>query len=238
MSRAIRIALVGGSGLVGSALIHACVGRNDVRLTAIARNELQLPRGARMEVLLADPERWGDAIAAARPDTVVCALGTTWRKAGQDEAAFRAVDHDLVLDCARWALEAGARQFITVSAAGANSGGKALYMRVKGETEAALSRLRFERLDILQPGLLRGAREEWRLAERIGQAVAPVIDPLLGGGLRRYRSISAGTVAEAILALAHEKARGRFVHDYDGMQRAIRRRNYERSLGRAEEVVD
>ena len=115
MSDRVRICLVGASGLTGSALIRACVGRDDVRLVAVARRELDLPTGARMEVLLADPANWADAIAAARPHTVVSALGTTWAKAGKDEATFRAVDQEMVLACARWSVEAGARQFITVS---------------------------------------------------------------------------------------------------------------------------
>src|SRR5215207_1383754 len=97
---ALRICLVGATGLIGSRLIAECVGRGDVHLSAIARREFALPRGARMEVLVADPESgWADAIAATNAKALVCALGTTWRLAGKDEAAFRAVDHDLVLAC-------------------------------------------------------------------------------------------------------------------------------------------
>ena len=230
MSRPLRICLVGASGLIGGALIRACVGRADVRLVAVARRELDLPAGARMEVLLADPASWGDAIAAARPDVVVCALGTTRRKAGGDEAAFRAVDHDLVLDCARWAVEAGARQFIVVSSVGADPHARSFYLRVKGETEAALTRTGQARLDILQPGLLLGRRGEWRPGEALGQVLAPLAPLLLHGGARRFRPIAARTIAEVILALAHHKARGRFVHDYDGMIRLLRRAAFERSL--------
>ena len=75
MSRPLRICLVGASGLVGSALVRACTSRPDVRLVAVSRRELALPAGARLEVLIADPANWGDAIAAARPDALVSALG-------------------------------------------------------------------------------------------------------------------------------------------------------------------
>lgn len=230
MSSPLRFCLVGASGLVGSALIRACVGGSDVRLVAVARRELSLPRDARMEVLLADPANWADAIAAARPDSVISALGTTRKQVAGDQAAFRAVDHDLVLACARAALDAGARQFITVSAIGANPHARVFYSRVKGETEADLARLGLPRLDILQPGLLLGKRREWRPGEWLGQVLSPLQTLLLQGGLRRYRPIHADVLARAILALAHERARGRFVHDFDGMHRAIRRHNLERSL--------
>ncbi len=186
-----------------------------------------------MEVLLADPAHWDDAIAAARPHAVVCALGTTWKDAGRSEAAFRAVDEALVLNCARWGLEAGARQFIAVSSVGANPHAKALYLRVKGEVEAALGRIGYDRLDILRPGLLVGPRGQSRPAERIAQIISPLSDALMRGGLARYRSVRADTLAEAILALAHEKARGRFIHEHEAILRAIRRQTYSASLDRA-----
>ncbi|MBC2665003.1 NAD(P)H-binding protein [Novosphingobium flavum] len=236
MSKAVRICLVGASGLVGSALIRAAVGRRDVRLVAIARRELDLPPGARMEVLVADPANWGDAIAAARPDTVVNCLGTTWKQAGEDEAVFRAVDQDLVLACAKWGQEAGARQFISVSSVGAAISAKQFYLRVKGEVETTLGKLGYNRLDILRPGLLRGSRRELRPAERIGQVVAPLADLFLRGGLARYRSVRADWLAEVILALAHEKARGRFVHEHEAMERALKRQAYHASIAQAQAV--
>ena len=77
MSKPIRIALVGATGLIGMTLIRMAVDRPDIRIIAISRREIALPRGARMEVLVADPENWDDAIAAANADVLVCALGTT-----------------------------------------------------------------------------------------------------------------------------------------------------------------
>ena len=230
MSERVRVCLVGASGLVGSALVRACVGRDDVRLVAIARSELALAPGARMEVLLANPANWGDAIAAARPQVLVSALGTTWARSGKNEAAFRAVDQELVLACARWGVEAGARQLIAISAVGADPHARSLYMRVKGEVEVALGKLGYPRLDIVRPGLLRGRRAERRVLEGIGQVVAPLVDPFLGGNLARFRSIRGSTLAEAILALAHEKARGRFVHEWPALDRLLKRQAFRAAL--------
>lgn len=218
-----RIALVGASGLIGSALIRLAVGRRDIRVIAIARREIPLPKGARMEVLVADPENWGDAIAAANADVLVCALGSTWKKAGKDEEAFRAVDQHLVLACAEAAKEAGIRQMITVSSVGANSGAKNFYLRVKGETEQALGKVRLPRLDVIRPGLLRGPRKELRPAERLGMIVSPLVDLFLHGDYTRYRSIRDETVARAIIGLTKEKAAGRFVFEHDAILRAARR---------------
>jgi uncharacterized protein YbjT (DUF2867 family) len=204
-------------------VIERSVTRPDVRLVGVARREMKLPHGARMEMLLADPSGWDAAIAASRAKALVCALGTTWEKAGKDEAAFRAVDYDLVLSCAKAAQAAGIQHMIVVSSVGADQAAKNRYLRIKGDMEGALSRMRFRRLDVLRPSLLRGPREESRPLEAVGRAVAPAGNVVLFGERRKYRAIHADTIVDAIFALVHERAGGHFVHEYDSIHRAIRR---------------
>jgi uncharacterized protein YbjT (DUF2867 family) len=223
MSKPVRIALVGATGLIGMSLIRLAVQRPDIRVIGISRREAQLPPGARMELLVADPENWGDAIAAANADALVCALGTTWKKAGKNEAAFRAVDQELVLACGQAAKAAGIRQMIMVSSVGADPMARNFYLKVKGETEQGLGRIGLTRLDILRPGLLRGPREELRPAERIGMIASPLIDLVLLGKAARYRSVRSETMAEAIVGLTREKMAGRFVFEHDAILRAARK---------------
>ncbi|AIT78777.1 nucleoside-diphosphate sugar epimerase [Novosphingobium pentaromativorans US6-1] len=215
--------LVGASGLIGTAVLDESVGRSDMRVVSVARREFALPRGARTEVLVGLPDDWSALIGAARADVLVCALGTTIRAAGS-QAAFRAVDHDLVVEVAQAARMAGIEHMIAVSSVGADRASRNFYLRTKGETEEDLGKLGFRRLDILRPGLLRGPRAEKRKLEGLGQAIAPVADLLvMHGKLRKYRSVRGSTVARTVFALVREKAQGRFVHDYDSMQRALRR---------------
>ena len=223
MSKPIRIALVGATGLVGMSLIRLAVGRSDIRIVGIARREAALPPGARMELLVADPENWGDAIAAANADVLVCALGTTWRKAGKDEAAFRSVDEALVLACAKAAKAAGMRQVIAISSVGADAMAKNFYLRVKGEVEQKLGKVGVSRLDLIRPGLLRGHREELRPAEKLGVLASPLVDLALHGAYAKYRSIKAEVVARAIVGLTREKMAGRFVFEHAAIRRAARR---------------
>jgi len=220
-SRLRRICLVGATGLVGRTLIEGGVSRSDVRIVGVSRREMPLPYGARMELLVADTTGWDEAIAAARADVLVCALGTTMREAGSQEA-FRAVDHDLVLACARAARSAGIERMIAVSSVGADRGSSNFYLRTKGEVEEALAKLGFARLDILRPGMIRGARGASRPLERAGQILSPVADLLLHGKYRRYRSAKATTLAQAIFALVHARPAGRFVHEHDAIRRLVR----------------
>ena len=229
MSEAKRVLLVGANGLIGRNVIARSREVEGLAVVALARREMAFPPGVRMEMMLAEPSGWEEAVTAIAPDCVVCALGTTWAKAGRDEAAFRAVDHDLVLTVARAAHRAGAGQFITISSVGADANSRNFYLRVKGETEQALHGIGYRRLDILRPGLLRGAREEdRRLMERVGILAAPVTNLFMFGGNRKFRAVSADTVASTVLQCVREKARGRFVHEHDAILHAAGR--LERSL--------
>jgi len=218
-----RLCLVGATGLVGRSVIEHAVNRWDIRIVAVARREMPLPKGSRMEMLVADPSAWSDAIAASNAGVLVCALGTTMRKSGGDREVFRAVDHDLVMAAVRAAKEAGIDHAIVVSSVGADPAARNDYLRVKGETEIALNKLGLRRLDILHPGLLVGARQEARPLEKLAMWLSPALDRFLRGKYRQYRSIKVGSLADAILALAKQKAGGRFVHDQASMVRAIRR---------------
>lgn len=214
MSEPLPLLLTGATGLVGMAVIAAAARDPEVGLAALARRPAALPEGARLEMLVADPADWPAAIARARPRAIAIAIGTTIGDQGGDKAKFRAIDHDLALVVARAAREAGARQAILVSSAGARAGARNFYLSVKGETEADIASLRFPRLDILRPGMLIGARAgRTRRAELIGQILAPLIDPLLLGGLSAYRSVRAEDMGAAILMLTRLTSLGRHVHD-------------------------
>ncbi|MEN9718402.1 MAG: hypothetical protein RIQ99_1280, partial [Pseudomonadota bacterium] len=93
---------------------------------------------------------------------------------------------------------------------------------VKGEVEQALARLRPTRLDVIRPGLLRGARRERRPAERIAMLLSPLIDLFLRGKYAKYRSVSDAVIARAIVGLTKEKAAGRFVFEHEAILRARR----------------
>ncbi|MEE4288700.1 MAG: NAD(P)H-binding protein [Erythrobacter sp.] len=218
-----RIGLVGATGLIGTTLIEVSSAGEVARMVGIARREISMPEGARMELFVADPAKWGEVLAAVRPRALICALGTTWRKAGKSKQAFRAIDQDLVVETARVAKAAGISNMVLVSAAGADPASKNFYLQVKGETEALVSRVGFKRLDILRPGLLRGSREDdFRPLERLALALSPVIEPILPAKWEAFRSIEARLVAEAALGLALRNAAGRFTHDNEAMRRAAR----------------
>jgi len=221
-----NILLAGATGLVGGLTLRRLLERRDFKGTVFAptrrdpgisdprvvaiRTDLAPPGG---EAAIADAIR---ALPAQRLDAYVSCLGTTIRSAGSREA-FIAVDRDLVLRLAQAAFQQGARHAILVSSAGASRQSGTFYLRVKGEIEDALEGVGFDRLDIIQPGLLLGERAERRSGEALAQVLAPVVNRVMLGKLRRYRAIDADAVALAIVRLLECDAPGRFVHENDSI---------------------
>jgi uncharacterized protein YbjT (DUF2867 family) len=206
--------IVGATGLVGRAVIER-FGLAPV--TVLARREVQ-GLAPHHKALVAPSERWGDIVAAEKPGLLISCLGTTIRLAGS-QAAFRAVDHDLVLAAARGARAGGTPHMIAVSSVGAAAKSGNFYLRTKGETEDDLAGLGFARLDLIRPGLLRGDRPgPQRLGEGLATIAAPFTDALLHGSFRRYRSISGDSVAAAIVALAGQGGFGVHIHENDAIR--------------------
>jgi len=210
-----KILIVGATGLIGGLLTRKLVEQGrDRQLHLLLRRPYREDVGkAKIHVQL--QENWPATIARIKPDIAISCLGSTMKKAGS-KAEFAAVDRDLVGAVASAAKAAGARQFIAISSTMADSSASSFYLKTKGEAEDLLRAQHFDRLDIIRPGLLRGERSnDNRLGESLAIAASPLMDLLLHGRFRRYRSILASDVAAAILALIGKKDPGTFVHEND-----------------------
>ena len=205
-----RLALTGATGLVGSLLAPRLVAAGYEVHTLQRRSDGRVFPHRHEHV--APTDRWAGIVATLAPEAAICALGTTMGKAGSPDA-FAAIDRDLVLAFARAARAAGARHLIAVSSVGADPASRHFYLRLKGEVERALAAIGFERLDLLRPGLLRGARgADRRLGERIGILLSPLANLVLRGPLDPYAAIDAELVAGAAVALLRRREPGTFVH--------------------------
>ena len=214
-----RILLIGATGLVGSRVAGDLLEKG-FRVDALVRRSTGRHSPGWHEHV-ADPAEWPSIASRLDGEVAISALGTTLRKAGS-RRAFRAVDRDAVVDFAGAARAAGCRRMILVSSVGADAGARNFYLRVKGETEAALRALDFDRLDLIRPGLLRGERDEHRPGERLGLMISPVAGLLLRGSLARFAAIDASDVAAAIVALADAEAVGTFIHHNPDLYRLVR----------------
>jgi len=206
--------LLGASGLVGGFCLRALLEDPAYgRVTLLGRRELTVPAHPK---LTQKAVSFANLSAAdfADTDDFFCALGTTIRKAGSQDA-FRRIDFEYPLAAAKQALNAGAKQCILVSSVGADARSKNFYLRTKGELEQAVGALGFQAVHIFRPSLLLGKREEFRIGERVASVIAPALNLALLGGLRRYRAISAATVGQAMVTAASRDGQGIKIYEYD-----------------------
>ncbi len=197
------VALVAGAtGLVGQALVRLLAGDpawSEVR--ALVRRALPAGlSGPTVVPITVDYTKLDPPPAWTAADHVFCALGTTIRQAGSQEA-FRQVDLDFPVALARAALARGARHFLLVSAVGASAESRVFYNRVKGEVEDAILGLGFRSVTIARPSLLLGQREATRLGEQIGKVLGVLAPP-------RWKPVEATSVARALVEAARRDLPG------------------------------
>ena len=190
------VLLAGASGLVGRALLTELLAQPHSHVHALLRRAVpDFPNAAALSSQVIDFARPGSLPSASQ---LYIALGTTITAAGS-QAAFRAVDLDAVVNVARAARAAGVTHVAVVSALGADANSRVFYNRIKGEMEAQLAALGFERLVIARPSLLAGERGALGQPRRIGEQLALALFAPVGRLLpARVRPIAATVVARAL----------------------------------------
>ncbi len=189
----IKVVMAGASGLIGRELLKLCT--QDEKIAAI----YSLGRSKRVDL----PSKVTEIVTSFDSiqemelptcDVGLCSLGTTMKQAGSKENFYK-VDHDFVLNFAKFCKKKGVKKFIVVSAMGAHVNSHVYYNKVKGRTEEDLQKLNFDSLIILRPSLLLGERTDFRLSEWMAQKLAAPLGLLFVGGLEKLKPISGLKVA-------------------------------------------
>ena len=195
--------IIGATGLVGCYCLEGLLASSRYNeVIALVRKSCNLDHPKLREVVT-DFQNIGDLLSTVVVDDVFCCLGTTIKKAGSKES-FRKIDFELVVNIAEIMRNLGAQQFLVISAMGANKESKIFYNQVKGEMEEALQMLEYPCLRIIRPSLLLGPREEFRLGEKIGIILTPLLNYILLGGMKLYRPVEAQTVAGFMVNIVSE----------------------------------
>ncbi|WP_035387552.1 NAD(P)H-binding protein [Exiguobacterium undae] len=190
-----KAAILGASGLVGQELVDQLLAHEDYQEVHVLVRRPMNRFHPKLEEWVIDFDRVTE-IELPEVDHVYCALGTTIKQAGSQEA-FRQVDYTYPIEVGRELMDLGATRFALVSALGAHPNAKTFYNRVKGDTENGLRVLGYDALLIFRPSLLLGERDEFRFGEQAAARVSTVLRPLLKRST--FAPIEAGKVAQAMI---------------------------------------
>ncbi len=196
--------ILGASGLTGNALLKRLIANDTYSSVKIfARKSVGNTHPKVTEIVgnLLELSKFKHDFTGQE---VFCCIGTTVRQT-PDRQQYRKIDFGIPTEAAKLCKENHIETFLVISAMGANHRSKIFYNRTKGEMEQAVLKEQIPKTYILRPSFIGGKRKEKRLGENAGIAVAKFINPVLIGGLKKYRLIEAEKIAQAMIYLANSK---------------------------------
>lgn len=210
--------IVGATGAIGSSLLKMLLANESYsEVLALLRKPLDINH-PKLKQLVLNFDEINHYAAQITGDVVFCCLGTTQKKT-PDLKEYKKIDYQYPLDVAWIAEVNGATSFHMVSSIGANKNSNTFYIRTKGEVERDLKAVPFKSLHIYRPSILDAERKDKRFAEKALNIIMRLLNPLMFGGLKKYRSIKVENVAKAMIELALDDKKGVFIHESDQIQK-------------------
>jgi uncharacterized protein YbjT (DUF2867 family) len=212
--------LIGATGLIGGELLSLLLDDDHfdkVRILIRRPFTMNHPKLERKLVDFSDADSL--LVDLDESDSVFCTIGTTMKKVKGNKAAYRKIDYDIPVNIARYCKIMNCKNYILVSAVGADSGSRNFYLKLKGEVEDIIKKVGIESTYIMRPSILLGKRNEFRFGERVTIPLMKKIAFLLPS---KYKPIEARDVAKAMLAAAKKHEKGYFICEYKKMKRLAR----------------
>jgi len=211
------IIILGASGLIGHEVLNQALENSQIeQIIILVRKSINLKHNKLTEVIT-DFKNLSEINSNVMGEALICCLGTT-RKKTPNLQEYKNIDFGLTVEIAKIAKENDVQQVHLISAIGADPKSKIFYNKLKGETEQALIKIDFSQTIIYRPSLLIGKRNEFRFGELVAQKLAPIFDFFLIGSLKKYHSISANTIAKAVLNRIVSKSKKIEIKEFNEIQ--------------------
>jgi uncharacterized protein YbjT (DUF2867 family) len=213
----------GGTGFVGRRVVHH-LRDSGIRVRAVSRHR-GLGEDAGIEQIAADAhDQRSIEAAVAGADGVVNAI-SLYVEHGSD--TFHSVHVETAAKIARAARQAGIRRFVHVSGIGANTASSSLYIRSRGEGEAAV-RTAFPGAVIIRPAVM-FASDDAFLTTILRLLRSMPAYPIFGDGKTRLQPVYVNDVAAAIAQILRQNQKpypiyelaGPRVYSYEELLRTI-----------------
>ena len=206
-----KVILVGASGLIGSNLLSELIKSEAISEVLLLVRRSSGSSNFKVKELIVNFDEPNSYSADIQADIIYSCLGTT-KSETPNSALYRQIDLGYPLNLAKLGQQNGVTQFHIISSLGADAESSNSYLKLKGELEQELKKLNIPSLHIYQPSFLIGERKKKRLADRIMEPIFNLIDPLLIGPLKKYRSIKAADVAKVMLNQSIQNLQGSFIY--------------------------
>ena len=191
--------VLGATGLTGNILLKMLL--DDERYNHIkvfGRNSCNI-KHQKLEEYIIDLFELDHYASKFKAEEVYCCIGTTKSKTSNKDTYVK-IDYGIPVAAAKLCKTNNIKTFVVISALGAKKKSKIFYNRIKGKMEAAVLEQHIPITYILQPSLITGKREEFRLGEYVMGLIMGIFKPLLRlGELKRYQPIHPETIAKCMV---------------------------------------
>ena len=200
--------IAGSTGFLGSKILNFLY-KEDQKIYCLSRRKSEI-NSINIKDIIIDFDSINN-LSLPKIDHVYLCLGyelRAWELISMPEKKkdpFYKVDYEYTLNIAKKAEEVGATSISLVSAVGANKNSESFYLKTKGDLEEEIKKLKFETINIFQPGHLAG-RINWQRQKndpRIDvfafEFGSLFLDPFLVSRLKKFRSINANKLANFIV---------------------------------------
>lgn len=209
--------VIGASGLIGSNIVNILANKpvyDEVVLLVRRKPEAEIPN---IRQLVINFDALDDYRQELNGNVIFSCLGTT-RSQVIDNKEYRKIDFDYPIQIAEAAAKNGVEQFHIISSLGANKNSANSYLKLKGEIEEALKNIPFKSIHIYRPSFITGKRSKKRITDIVLIPLMKLINPILTGNLKKYRSIEAAVIANAMIKRASANLSGIFIYESDQIQ--------------------
>jgi nucleoside-diphosphate-sugar epimerase len=211
-----KAVIIGATGLVGNLILRELL--NDDHFSEVkifVRKSTGIINPKLKEII--NPMKDIESLKGeVQGDVLFNGMGTTIKQAGS-QAEQQRIDRDIPIEFARIASDNGIKLILTVSSVGASLKGN-FYLKTKAEMEHGTGKYFPGMAFHFRPSFLVGDRKEYRLAEKVLVSVMKIIDPLLGGSSKKYRSMPVDKLAKAMVNVSkHPEGKPNVLHYSDIM---------------------
>ena len=209
--------LFGATGLIGNLLLDELIQSDEyAEIKIFVRQPIEISH-EKIKEFAVDFSNLDSFLNHVSGDDIFICLGTTIKKAGSIKK-MEEIDRDLPAKLASAAIANGVKRIAVVSSLGADPRSNNYYLRIKGEMEQEILKLKFQNTAILRPSMLLGERKEKRAGETAGKFVMTVFNPILIGKMKKYRAIHGRDVAKAMVMIL-QKDQIKNIYESDELQR-------------------
>lgn len=179
-----KLFMIGATGLVGGEFLsYSSNSPNFTKIWTLTRRNLNKSISEEKVTSIVEPDTlmWQSIIEKSyskegeRPDIFFSGLGTTKGAAGGFDNQYK-IDHDMNLELAKTAKNAGIKTYVLISSKGADENSLFPYLKMKGTLDKEIIDLKFEKTVILRPGILLGDRDK---EKGLGNSIAAFVGGLL-----------------------------------------------------------